>query len=635
MRIAICCCHLALVISWLAIGAVAAGASPSAEPIMSCEWTPKTAPSAKFAPKVVPFRDEHGLQFVAAKHTLVNLTDSAGGKQLRLTGPLSLSAVVQLTGDVPYKSPFVSKWTTAPGRRSYELGVMSNRRLYFAISGSGDYDAKARELFGTRLLKVGTPYAVTAVFEPGKRMAIYINGVPSGELRRNVPERIFDSPTSVLLGARPPGHTHWEGILGGVWFCDRALDESAIKGWCQKLDLTQPPEPETPTFESVLMAPKQDLPPVRTITRGSKFHWFGSYDKFQFDPTERYVLSMETDFEHRSPQPDDVIKIGMVDLEDGDRWIELAKTRAWCWQQGCMLQWRPGSDSEILFNDRDGDRYVCRVLDTKTGKQRILPRPIHHVSPDGRWALCTDPGRVATMRRGYGYVGAPVPDASQFAPPNSGLWKMDLQTGQCELIVTLKQIADIPYPGRDPSKHRHYFNHIQWSPDGKRFLFLNRGTGVVTRMFTAAADGGEIRLVNLNSSHYTWRDPKSILVWVGSYNLVPDDGSLRSEVAWRAPNGHQSYVPGTNLQWVVTDTYPMAPNRSQHIYLHHLPTKRFVPLGHFHSPPKYSGEWRCDTHPRISRSGRFVCFDSSYRANGRQLHLIDISRIVGPDAAEQ
>ncbi|MBM3796688.1 MAG: hypothetical protein FJW31_22135 [Acidobacteria bacterium] len=60
----------------------------------------------------------------------------------------------------------------------------------------------------------------------------------------------------------------------------------------------------------------EDLPPVRQITRGPKFHWFGYYDKLQFDPSNRYVLGMEVDFEHRSPTPGDTIRIGMVDLKD-------------------------------------------------------------------------------------------------------------------------------------------------------------------------------------------------------------------------------------------------------------------------------------------------------------------------------
>jgi hypothetical protein len=30
----------------------------------------------------------------------------------------------------------------------------------------------------------------------------------------------------------------------------------------------------------------------RASTQGPDFHWFGYYDKFQFDPTGRYMLGM-------------------------------------------------------------------------------------------------------------------------------------------------------------------------------------------------------------------------------------------------------------------------------------------------------------------------------------------------------
>ncbi|MHC4146351.1 MAG: twin-arginine translocation signal domain-containing protein, partial [Planctomycetota bacterium] len=121
----------------------------------------------------------------------------------------------------------------------------------------------------------------------------------------------------------------------------------------------------------------EKLSAVRAITRGPKFHWFSYYDKLQFDPSCRYVLGMEVDFEHRSPKPDDVIKVGMVDLNNGDRWKELGESRAWCWQQGCMLQWRPGSKSEVIWNDRQDDRFVCHILDVHSGRKRTLPHPVY------------------------------------------------------------------------------------------------------------------------------------------------------------------------------------------------------------------------------------------------------------------
>ena len=50
-----------------------------------------------------------------------------------------------------------------------------------------------------------------------------------------------------------------------------------------------------------------------------KHHWFSYYDKLQFDPTGRYALGMEVDFEHRSPRAEDSIRVGLVDLQDNDR----------------------------------------------------------------------------------------------------------------------------------------------------------------------------------------------------------------------------------------------------------------------------------------------------------------------------
>ena len=72
------------------------------------------------------------------------------------------------------------------------------------------------------------------------------------------------------------------------------------------------------------------FPPVRQITQGPGFHWFAYYDKLQFSSDNRFVLSHKVNFEHRSPKADDVIEVGMVDLQDKDKWIPLGTSRAWC-----------------------------------------------------------------------------------------------------------------------------------------------------------------------------------------------------------------------------------------------------------------------------------------------------------------
>ena len=394
------------------------------------------------------------------------------------------------------------------------------------------------------------------------------------------------------------------------------------------------------------------FPPTRTITGGPKHHWFGYYDKLEFDPTDQYVLSNEVAFEHRTPTRDDVIGVGMVDTQDNDKWISLGKSHAWGWQQGCMLQWRPHSKSEVVWNDREGDRHVCRVMDITTRKSRTLPRPIYTLSGDGRWAITTDFSRVQRMRAGYGYVGLTDPCADQRAPETSGVWRLDMDSGESELIFSLADAARIKYQGESLSEKWNYFNHLLISPDSSRFIVLHRwrnDTGdaqnpqpkgrFTTRMFTVAMDGSDRYILDPsgNTSHFIWRDPQHICAWTrptgqpaGFYLFKDQTGKFESVGdGVMTQNGHNTYIPKTDNQWILNDTYPSQEKREQVPYLFHVPTGKRVDLGAFHSPPNYSGEWRCDTHPRTSNDGKTVAIDSPHSGGGRQIHLIDISKIVG------
>lgn len=388
------------------------------------------------------------------------------------------------------------------------------------------------------------------------------------------------------------------------------------------------------------------LPPVRAITKGPKFHWFGYYDKLEFDPTGRYVLGMEVEFENRSPKPGDTIKIGMVDLGDGDKWIELGESRAWCWQQGCMLQWLPGSKTEIIWNDREDNRFVSHVLDVGTRKKRTLPGPIYALSPDARWAVTPDFARLNDCRPGYGYAGLPDKNFGVLAPEDAGIWKMDLKTGKRDLIIPFAKAARIPYPKGGLEDSKHWYNHLLVSPDGKRFIFLHRWrektlpagkNDYITRLFTAAADGSDLYILDPHggTSHFIWRDPQHVTAWAWHPSRAEKkfytftDKTDRVEVV--APdvmtvNGHNTYLPGS--RWILNDTSPDQ-EQKRNPYLYDTETGKRYPLGHFDSPAGYTGEWRCDAHPRYSPDGRSVVIDSPHGGNGRQMYLIDTSGIVG------
>jgi len=388
------------------------------------------------------------------------------------------------------------------------------------------------------------------------------------------------------------------------------------------------------------------LPTARAITRGPKFHWRGYYDKLLFDPTNRFVLANEVDFEGRSPTPNDSIRIGMVDLQDGDRWIDLGTTVAWNWQQGCMLQWVPGRASEIAWNDRQDGQFVSHTLDVNTGKSRTLPHPFYCLSPDGHWGFAPDFRRLNDTRPGYGYSGVPDPNKQLLAPDSAGIWRIDMQSGQQKLVFTLADAVTIPFTGREESAFRphskHWFNHLLCNPDGNRLFFLHRwntpGDKVAfhTRALTMNPDGTDVFVLDPfgATSHFVWRDPNHVFAWAwhpsheNRFYLYEDKTDNVQVIGQEAmtENGHNTYVPGTNNDWVLNDTYPDSKG-VQHPYLYHIPSNRRVALGHFVSPVDYRGEWRCDNHPCASRDGKSVIFDSPHRG-GRQVYLIDISRIV-------
>jgi hypothetical protein len=395
------------------------------------------------------------------------------------------------------------------------------------------------------------------------------------------------------------------------------------------------------TATSTISSAAEPLVPVRAITKGPRFHWFGYYDKLQFDPTSRFALGVSNDFQHRLVTAADTLKLGMVDLEDGDKWIDLGETKSWSWHQTCMLQWLPGSKDEVIWNDRQGSTFISHILNVRTRAKRTLPKAIYCVSPDARWALCNDFARSASMRPETGYMGGVDAYASELAPSKSGLWRMDLKTGDHELILSLADLVKMRWTEGDWTGMKHYIDHILVAPDGKRFAFLQRwgkgiGTGFFTRMCTADSHGRNLRVIDQSgkASHYNWRDPETLMLWTSHpshgttwYLINEPTGKFEQlDGAAMTRNGHNSFLRGG--RWILSDTAPDQ-ERKQHQYLYDSKSRRIVELGAFYAPPEYKGFWRCDTTPRATPDGRKVVFDSPHDGIGRQMYLLDISKIVG------
>jgi len=162
----------------------------------------------------------------------------------------------------------------------------------------------------------------------------------------------------------------------------------------------------------------------------------------------------------------------------------------------------------------EGARFVCHILDINTSEKRTLPYPIYTVSPDGRTAIGADFRRIHHLRPGCGYGGVPHPNHDVLAPEDSGIYRLDLETGAYELIVTIADVPRIPFPHFDPSGAKHYFDHLLFNTDGSHFEFLeflhcwkmDDQKSFQTRMLTATPGRTDIHIVDDygHTSHFLY-----------------------------------------------------------------------------------------------------------------------------------
>lgn len=378
---------------------------------------------------------------------------------------------------------------------------------------------------------------------------------------------------------------------------------------------------------------------LRPITQGPKHHFFGYYDKSPWNASQSLLLAHESDFNDRAPEAGDTVRIGTVQADE-KRFMPLAETPAWNWQQGAMLAWFPGgAEHTLVHNDRRNGTAIGVLRDISGTELRCYDRPIFALAPDGKLAWSLNFARLATHRPGYGYAGIRDPWADELQPSADGIHQIELETGRSNLVVSTAELAQ-----QDPTPamvgQYHWLNHIQPSPKGTRIAFFHlwregkQGWGV--RLYVCAPDGsGLFRALDTGRiSHYEWYDEDRLLIWArrhegGERFLLVDvrDGSYSTFAEGvLTEDGHDSFSP--DRRWVLNDTYPDR-HDMRTLMLVRWPEGKRIDIARVYSPKsKWWGEIRCDMHPRWSRDGQQVCIDSVHDGT-RQMYVLDTSRWTG------
>ncbi|MFO7776503.1 MAG: hypothetical protein R6W89_11970 [Candidatus Hydrogenedentota bacterium] len=376
---------------------------------------------------------------------------------------------------------------------------------------------------------------------------------------------------------------------------------------------------------------------VRQITEGPEHNFFGYYGMVPWDPSEQYLVHLRSTFSDRLVEADDRAEIVLQNLETDESEV-IAETAAWNFQQGSLVHWLdelPGR--KLIYNDRNEGDLISVIHDVETGERRTLDRPVAAVSNDGRHAASISYSRLRITRPGYGYAGVEAAADDHPHPEDDGLYIMDLETGESELIVSLREAFDAEPVPEGAEENLLWFNHVLFSRDDDRIFFMARIHDTDDRRqtagFTVHPDGSDLRCVlpyDWGASHYDWLDGERMVVtsryqaetpWLHVFFTDGEDDHRPIAPDEIRRDGHCHFSP--DGEWMLTDTYPDA-DRMQHLYIVRMEDEEVVRLGSFYQPEEFTGAWRCDLHPRWSRDGTRICIDSTHDGS-RQVYVLDLA----------
>ena len=141
----------------------------------------------------------------------------------------------------------------------------------------------------------------------------------------------------------------------------------------------------------------------------------------------------------------------------------------------------------------------------------------------------------------------------------------------------------------------------------------------------------QIVLINENFgvSHYYWKTKEELILYLNNgpsgkgYYCVTDKTKFFQKI--KELPGQLDGHPSTNQTGsiLITDTVCDKFSERSLIAFNFSSSTPYI-LHSFFSPSKYTGELRCDLHPRLSPDGKYIAVDNSYLGY-RTMSVLDFS----------
>ena len=147
---------------------------------------------------------------------------------------------------------------------------------------------------------------------------------------------------------------------------------------------------------------KNELSKSRCITDGQDNYFFGYYDVQPWNKEGNLHLCHKVKFWERMPEKGEIAEIGVIDINNENKYTKLAETTAWNFQQGSLLRWNPAApNDEIIYNINENGQYKGVIMNIKTGEKRFTDYPLANVDSSGNYGLGINFSRLYDFRPGY------------------------------------------------------------------------------------------------------------------------------------------------------------------------------------------------------------------------------------------
>ena len=367
------------------------------------------------------------------------------------------------------------------------------------------------------------------------------------------------------------------------------------------------------------------------ITPGSESEWFGYYNYDTLNHNQTKLLCNRSKQEAVAPEKGMTLELGYYDIFKSE-WHHIGETDSWNWQQGCMMQWLPPYDGDIIFNLSRDNKLISRIYNINTNSYKDIDYPIYGIMPDGKRSISIDLER-SYWCRAYHYESVINESLNVAIPQSDGIFFIDLDNNTRKRIINITDVLKLD-SDVDFGNLKHWFEHVMISPTGKRFCFLHRFSPIEnaftyqTRLCIANIDGSNLQIIpgwrDYSFSHFGWcGDDKFAIYAVKVPNLQKTLTSARKKASGSAASILS--LPALKSR-ILSSVKSMLPRRIKDLIKGDVNCYRLYQCGSS-GKFEFKEEWhhpffKIDGHPSFTNDGNYMITDTYADSRGYRKLLV-------------